>query len=196
MSLANACTGTRDLEDPEKDLTEAEDLIQLVVRRRKELGSESHPFTLLAKAYQGRIIAARGRLEEAEQLMKDALKTALLVLGDDHIGLMAGKKWYGEVLMQRGKLGLAERYFRESCDREKYQKAAGDDGEHPERIFHVWSLVQCLEKQGKLAEALELCRQLKRDIPRVGGHGLGVRHVFNKDLDKKVDSLVERVGDT
>ncbi|KAK7923202.1 hypothetical protein PG985_007273 [Apiospora marii] len=196
MSLTNACSGNQDLETREKDLSEAETLIQHVVSRRKEIWSESHPFTLMGKGYQGRIIAARGRMEEAERLMENAMETAILVLGDEHLGLLAGKKWYADVLVQRGKLEEAERYLREASDREKYQKAAGSDGEHPDRILHVWSLVLCLEKQGKLTEALELCRQLKHDIPLIGGHGLGARHVFNNDLDEKLDSLEDRLGNT
>ncbi|KAK8140421.1 kinesin light chain [Apiospora sp. TS-2023a] len=196
MSLTNACSGIQDLKIREKNLSEAEDLIQHVVNRRKEIWSESHPFTLLGKGYQGRIIAARGRLEEAERLMKNALETALLVLGGEHLGLLAGKKWYADVLVQRGKLEEAERYLREASDQEKYQKAAGSDGEHPDRILHLWSLVLCLEKQGKLTEALDLCRQLKHNIPLIGGHGLGARHVFNNDLDEKLDYLEARLGKT
>ncbi|KAK6843140.1 hypothetical protein PG987_004000 [Apiospora arundinis] len=196
MSFMNACTKDQDVESRERDLTEPEDLMELVVRQRKEIWSESHPFTLLGKAYHGRVIAARGSLEEAEHLMKDTLKTALLVLGDEHLGILAGKKWYGEVLMQRGKLDQAERYLREACDRSKYQKAAGSDCEHPGRINHVWALILCLERQDKLAEAMELCRQLKHDMPLVGRHGLETRHVINDDLDKKIDSLEARLGST
>ncbi|KAK8042006.1 hypothetical protein PG993_006529 [Apiospora rasikravindrae] len=91
--------------------------IQLVSLRRRETYSERHPFARLAKAYQGRIVAARWRLEEAERLMKDTLRAALLASGDDHFRFPAGKRCEGVLLTQGGKLvDQVERHLRKFGD--------------------------------------------------------------------------------
>lgn len=183
-----------------KDLAEAESLIQRVVQRREKILGRGHPYTLYGKAQFGRIMATRGyqdgdvqRLDKAEKLMKEIITAARRDLGDDHLGVLAGKKWYAEVLMMQGNFTDAEVYLREASDKDQYAKASDIDGEHPDRIFHVWMLVKCLEKKGDLKEALVLCRELEVSIPLVGGHGLGAKHKFNLDLSEKIKVLEKRL---
>jgi hypothetical protein len=88
-----------------------------------------------------------------------------------------------------GRLDRAEEYLRESCDKDKYAEASDIDGEHVDRIGHVWALIKCLDKNGKRDEALALCRELEHNIPLVGGHGLGAKHKFNEGLMEKIRDL-------
>ncbi|KAI8279050.1 hypothetical protein K4K60_005834 [Colletotrichum sp. SAR11_57] len=123
------------------------------------------------RAQRGRIRAARWWqdqqiLSEISEMMSKTLKVAQSIeeLGDSHLGVLAGKKWYAEVLMLQGRLDEAEKYLREACDKNKYSEASDIDGEHPDRIWHVWELVQLLERKGSLDEALRLCRELEANI--------------------------------
>jgi hypothetical protein len=96
-------------------------------------------------------------------------------------------------LIGLGQLERAEGYLRESTDKAKYAKAAAKDGEHPDRILHVWHLVDCLERQQRNQEALELCRELQGNISNIGGHDLGRKHKFYVTLTKRIESLEGKV---
>lgn len=177
----------------EKHYQRAEDLMRHVVERRVEILGKEHPFALLSKAHLGRVMAARGRLDEADRLMSRTLEVAVRNLGQDHLGVLAGKVWYSQVLVAKGELRLAKRYLLEATEKHKYAKASASDGEHPDRILAVWYLVECLEKEGETREALELCRELQTNILLIGGHGLGPKHNFNIKLTEKVDVLQKRI---
>lgn len=171
----------------------AEDLMRHVVERRTEILGKEHPYTLLSRACLGRVVAARRRLSEADRLMSKTLEVAVRNLGHDHLGVLAGKVWYSQVLVAKGELDLAEQYLREATDKRKYAKSSARDGEHPDRIMAVWHLAECLEKKGKVAEALKWCRELEETIPLIGGHGLGLRHGFNTMLSEKTEALERRL---
>lgn len=183
-----------------KYLAEADQLSKHVVERRQQILGRHHPYTLYGQAQRGRIRAERWRddpaeLAEVARIMRKTLEVARRDLGDGHLGVLAGKKWFAEVLMLQGALGEAERLLREATDKRQYAKASDIDGEHPDRIIHVWQLVLCLERMGRNREALELCRELKVNIPRVGGHGLGSKHRFNARLEKKTVELEGKLQD-
>lgn len=181
------------------DSEEAENMIRLVVRRRTELLGKDSPYTLMGIANLGRTLASRGKVDEAELLMNQALEVAVRNLKDDHMGVMVGKLWYAQVLMQKGELSRAEVFLRQITGQEKYAKAAAKDGEHPDRILAVWNLIDCLERQGvheKLEEALRLCKELEYNIPRVGGHGLGAKHKFNGMLADRMAALEQKISMT
>lgn len=168
------------------------------MRRQRILG-HWHPLTLYGRAQRGRILAARwprdpDRLAEIAKVMFETLDVTQRDLGDSHLGILAGKKWYAEVLMLQGRLDEAELYLREACNKDKYSEASDIDGEHQDRIWHVWEPVQLLESRGNLEEAWNLCRELEVNIQHVGGHGLGPGHRFNKRLLQKMDALEMRLG--
>lgn len=171
----------------------AENLMRHVMERRTEILGKEHPYTLLSRACLGRVIAARGRLDEADRVMSKTLEVAVRNLGHDHLGVLAGKVWYSQVLVAKDELGLAEQYLHEATDKRKYAKSSARDGEHPDRIMAVWHLAECLEKKGKVPEALKWCRELEVTIPLIGGHGLGPKHGFNVMLSEKVDALKRRI---
>ncbi|SPO05307.1 uncharacterized protein DNG_07994 [Cephalotrichum gorgonifer] len=176
-----------------KHYQRAEDLMRHVLERRIETLGKEHPYTLLSRAGLGRVLAARGRLDEADRLMSKTLEVAVRNLGDDHLGVLAGKVWYSQVLVAKGELGLAEQYLLEVVDKRKYAKASARDGEHPDRILAVWYLAECLEKKDEMAEALKRCRELEGTIALIGGHGLGPKHRFNVMLSDKIKVLERKI---
>ncbi|KAK1638690.1 hypothetical protein BDP81DRAFT_514015 [Colletotrichum phormii] len=185
--------------DREKYLAEADKLSGNVVERRQRIFGQFHPLTLYGRAQRGRILATRShqdpdKLAEIAKMMLETLKIAQSDLGDSHLGVLAGQKWYAEVLILQGRLNEAENYLRKACDKDKYSDASDIDGEHPDRIWHVWELVQLLQRKGNLTEALELCRELQANIQTVGGHGLGPRHRFNKRLLQRIEMLEAQLG--
>jgi tetratricopeptide (TPR) repeat protein len=154
---------------------EAEQLLTQTAARRSALSGKEHPLSLLTLASLGRAMAANGRTAEATQLMGETLEVAERNHGSDNLAVLAGKAWYAAALALHGDLAAAERYFREASDKTKYAKASAD-GEHPDRIGHAWLLADVLVRRSKLAEALELCLDLRKTLPKVGGHGLGSKH--------------------
>lgn len=175
--------------------TDSVRMMRDAVRRRIELQGKEHPLTLLAQAKLGQALGTCRVFEEAEPLLRETLRIAIQNYDEDHLVILAGKSWYAQVLMEMGQLDRAEKYFKETTVKSKYAKAAAKDGEHPDRIFHVWRLAECLERQGKLEEALESCYELQESIPKIGGHGLGPNHKFNVSLQQKIKALKEQLGE-
>ncbi|MGO2872148.1 MAG: tetratricopeptide repeat protein [Streptococcus thermophilus] len=54
------------------------------MERRTEILGKEHPYTLLSRACLGRVIAARGRLDEADRVMSKTLEVAVRNLGQNH----------------------------------------------------------------------------------------------------------------
>jgi tetratricopeptide (TPR) repeat protein len=174
---------------------EAEQLLKQTAARRIALSGKEHPLTLLTQASLGRAMAANGHTTEAVQLMSETLAAAERNFGGDHLVVLAGKAWYASALAQHGDLEGAERYLREASNETKYAKAAAADGEHIDRIGHAWSLSDVLMQRGKLNEALDLCSDLRKALPRVGGHGLGSKHPINERLDKRITEIKQMMRD-
>ncbi|KAI2615206.1 hypothetical protein GGR54DRAFT_632305 [Hypoxylon sp. NC1633] len=173
---------------------EAEQLLGQTAARFSALSGKEHPFSLLARATLGRAMAVNGRTAEAIHLMSETLEVAERNHGSDNLAVLAGKAWYADALALHGDLAAAERYFREASDKTKYAKASAD-GEHTDRIFHAWQLADILVRRGKLAEALEICQDLRKTLPEVGGHGLGSKHPLNKRLGDKIDEIKQMMRD-
>lgn len=173
---------------------EAEQLLTQTAARRSVLSGKEHPLSLLTLASLGRAMAANGRTAEATQLMSETLEIAERNHGSHNLAVLAGKAWYAAALALHGDLAAAEGYFREASDKTKYAKASAD-GEHLDRIGHAWLLAGVLVQRGKLAEALELCKDLQKTLPEVGGHGLGIKHPINEMLGKKITEIKQMIRD-
>lgn len=53
----------------------------------------------------------------------------------------AGKKGVAKVPMLQGSLEQAEKLLRDATNKKEHHKASDIDGEHNDRIMHVWQLV-------------------------------------------------------
>ncbi|KAK2046108.1 hypothetical protein LZ31DRAFT_220950 [Colletotrichum somersetense] len=108
---------------------------------------------------------------------------------DGHLGVLSDKWWCADVLILQGRVDWAEVYMRAACDRVKYAEASDIDGEHPDRLWHTWELVQLLERKGRLEEALTLCHELVINLQTVGGYRLGPSHRINTQVLQKIETL-------
>lgn len=161
----------------EERLSEAHAGMEFVFEQRKALGKE-HPYALRAMGNLGRVKSAMGDHADAVSLLRRALQAAERHLEPDHLTLIAGKTCYAQVLSHHGRVDEAEYILTAIAEKGKYKKVSGRDGEHPDRIITLWTLVRCLEKQGKYERALQVCDQLAEILDVVGGHGLGPKHRF------------------
>jgi tetratricopeptide (TPR) repeat protein len=142
-------------------LREAHALMEEVFRsRRKTLGKE-HPYSLLAKFNLARVKDALGLYAEAESLLRDAVSVATRNLGEKHLGVVAGRFRLAEVLSHRGRYEEAERMFASVTGRKWYIATAGGDGDHPDRIMALYSLVECFQRQGKWEDGLRVVKELE-----------------------------------
>jgi serine/threonine protein kinase/tetratricopeptide (TPR) repeat protein len=92
----------------------------------------------------------RGRLEEAEILMREALEESRAVYGDEHASTLAVMTNLGAVLQARGKLGEATDVAQRVLDTSR--RVLGD--EHPSLLEQVNNLGVMLAQQNMLDKAL------------------------------------------
>ena len=177
-------------------LVKAHEMMEDVLRRRREMLVKEHPYILLAIAHLGRVKSAMGQNEEAARIMREALSTAERNFGEDHFGVLSGKTHYAQVLVQLGRYEEAEGMFNVVKQKSLYAKATDEDGEHPDRIIALWYLTGCLEKQGKYREALLVCEELWRSLQEIGGEGRGKRHKFATMLREETDKLKGKIVDS
>lgn len=183
---------------PER-LDEAERLLSHALQRRAALTGRKHPLTLWTAAQYARCKALQGFsdgdskiLDEGQNLLKSTVTDAINdeSIRDGHLGVMMGKRWYGEILMMRGQLTEAEEYLRAATDKEHFGKMVqGIIGDHVDRVLNMMVLVNCLQEQGRIEEALTLGREIESSIPHIGGHGLGSTHKFNGYLTERIEEL-------
>jgi len=163
-------------------------MLEVRDQRRKKLGKEQ-PFTLLAICNFARVESARGNTEEAENMFREAIPIAERSLGENHFGTLAGKVQFAQVLVRQKRYDEAEEVFTKVIERQRYVSAAREDGDHPDRIFALWHLVQCYELHGKIDDAISKVAELEQAIKTIGGQGLGELHPFAKKLQRKRTQL-------
>jgi hypothetical protein len=134
-----------------------------------------------------------GQHGEAAKVMGEAVVVAERNLGEDHFCVLAGKTHYAQVLVHLGRFREAEEMLYAVVDKPQYQKAADEDGEHPDRIIALWYLVGRLERQGKDAEALGICEGLMTSLDEIGGNGLGPKHKFATILKGQMKKLTGKM---
>lgn len=163
-------------------------MLEVCDQRRKRLGKEQ-PFTLLAICNLARVESARGNTDEAENLFREAIPIAERSLGENHFGTLAGKVHFAQVLVLQKRYDEAEEVFTKVIEKQRYVSAAREDGDHPDRIFALWHLVQCYELHGKIDDAIYRVAELEQAVKTIGGQGLGKLHPFAKKLQDKRTQL-------
>jgi tetratricopeptide (TPR) repeat protein len=179
----------------EQYLLDCHNKMMFVLEKRKEMLGKEHPYTLLAICNLGRVKSAMGHHSEAATIMKEAAAIAERNLGEDHFGVLAGKTHYAQVLVHLGRFSEAEEIFFAVVDKPQYRKATDEDGEHPDRLVALWYLVGCLEKQGKLQGALEICQGLVESLQEIGGNSLGLNHKFAAMVEEEIVKIKEKMTD-
>jgi tetratricopeptide (TPR) repeat protein len=185
------------LDSSAENLTASNAMLCTVLERRRALLGREQPYTLLAVCNLGRVQVAQGRHEEAARAMRGAVATAERNLGENHYGVLAGKTHYARALAGcAGGVEEAEHILRAVVDKPQYRRSSGEDGEHPDRIIALWYLVDCLERQCKWREALDICESLVVALQEIGGQGLGPKHKFAGMLREEMDKLRAKMDGT
>ena len=183
---------------PNADLDRAHQMMLEVKRERKRRLGTEQPWTLLARCSLARIKSAMGDHVRAEHLMRKALPIAERNLGKYHLGTLMGKTYLAQVLYRQKRYDDAEAMLLDVLQqRNRYEIAARDDGEHPDRIYAMRCLLTCYKDHGKLDEALKTCDQLHTALSTLGGEGLGLLHPIMKWLNAtrgELELLVEQKG--
>ncbi|KAI1291541.1 hypothetical protein F5Y03DRAFT_400597 [Xylaria venustula] len=160
--------------------------------RERRLGGE-HPYTLLAKLYLARIKSELGQHRDAEMIIRNGLDIAIRNLGEAHIGVLLANTIYAEVLARLGRFAESENIFYKLIDKAQYKRLADEDGDHPDRLTNILFLSQCLEDQGKLKQALEMCEQFLVGIAAIGGQGRGMTHKILPRMRARVARLEDEL---
>jgi tetratricopeptide (TPR) repeat protein len=180
----------------EEHLKQSRENLTFVYEQRKKLLGEEHPYTLLTILHLARLKSAVGQHKEAETMIREGLKVAERNVGKEHIAILMAKTIYAEVLTKLGRFAEAESIFYMLIDKARYSQLADEDGEHPDRLSNLWLLAQCLEEQGKFAEALEMYEELLAGLGAIGGQGFGMRHKILPRLQENIARLQETVRET
>lgn len=170
--------------------------LTIVYEQRVEQLGKEHPYTLLATLYLARVKSEQGHHLEAERMIKDGLDIAERNVGEGHIGVLLAKTIYAQVLARLGDFAQAEQIFSALIDKQRYNRMADEDGDHPDRLTNIFFLTQCLEDQGKLKEALERCEEFLVGIATIGGQGRGLTHKILPRMRETATRLQEKLQKT
>lgn len=180
---AKECLALSYIDLPDTDLQAAHNMMLEVKRERKrQLGTEQ-PWTLLARCNLARIKSAMGETVKAEKLIRKSLPIAQRNLGENHFGTLMGWTHLAHILFRQKRYDEAEDMLLDVIQRHRYESAARDDGEHPDRIFAMRYLLNCYIAHGKYRDALNMCDQIREAISSIGGEGLGLLHPIAKWLE-------------
>ncbi len=130
-----------------------------VVEQRKEQLGDMQPHTWIAQGTLGRIKAAMGEVDEAEQIFSSTLPVAARHLGDDHLGVLSHKTHHAKILIQQNRYHEAETLLVDVSRPTRY-KTAASTGDHSDRWDALWTLVDCYLQQGKIDRGLATCNEL------------------------------------
>ncbi|OTA88364.1 hypothetical protein M434DRAFT_80401 [Hypoxylon sp. CO27-5] len=130
-------------------------MAEVLNTRRAKLGKE-HPYTLLSSANMAIVLSATGQLDEAHELVCEALPAADRLLGRDHIGTLFGRYTLACILVQRGRYVEAEELLIYIADCQK--RMASNRGDyHPDRLATLIELARCSFLLGKVRRAIDIC---------------------------------------
>ncbi|MCJ1283494.1 hypothetical protein MMC26_002824 [Xylographa opegraphella] len=150
-------------------LAGAQEMMDEVIKVRKERLGPENPFTLIAIANRARIKCARGLYKESEADLRPAIKIVMRNYGANYIGTLYGRARLGHTLACDQRWEEAES---ELCD--TIEKYAGmheaRNGHHPDRLMAMYYLLHCYRLQDRIDEARAICPKLLEGMRAIGGH--------------------------
>ena len=177
-------------------ILESHERMKFVLEQRKERLGKEHPYTLLATLYLAQLKSEMGQHAVAERMIREGLAIAERNIGEQHTAVLAAKSAYARILVRVGRPNEAENIFRDLAQKPQYSKTSDEDGDHPDRLAALWFLIDALEKQQKIEEALKICEALAIGLQEIGGHGhgLGSKHKIAPKVQKKIIEFKERLS--
>ena len=176
-----------------EQLLQSHERIEFVLEQRRKVLGKEQPYTLLASLYLAQLKSALGQHREAERMIREGLPVAERNLGEEHTAVLAAKASCARLFIQVGRCEEAEEILRTLISKPKYREMSDEDGDHPDRIAALWFLTECLEKQGRFQEALEMAEEVVDAMQKIGGHGLGSKHKFAARAQGKIIELRGKV---
>ena len=150
--------------EPERALAEdqqAEALYSGGIARLREIDSRPREDVANALVNFGSFLRQRGRRQEAQTVLEDALQASVLATGPDSRSALAARNSLALCLYEGGQLGAAEALWREVRDSD--QRVPACDSRPV--LAATQSLALVCKKDGRTAEALELSRELVARTP-------------------------------
>ncbi|MBD8527908.1 tetratricopeptide repeat protein [Pseudomarimonas arenosa] len=154
--------------------------------RQRVLG-EDHPDTLNSLANLASLLAAQGKLEEAEALHRKALEQSRQLLGEESPDTLTSINNLAVLLQDLGKLDEAEALYREGL--EKSQRVLGRDD--PDTLISLNNLAVLLHDRGEFEEAEAIYRDLLAKNRRV----LGEEHPDTLIVQNTLAGMLQDRGD-
>ena len=151
-----------------KLLDPAQDLMDEVVKYRREKLGKEHPYTLWAICNCARVKSARGFFEEAEKDIRAGLDVAKRNLGYKHSGTLYGMTRLGQVLLHQQRYTDAEDILLDVVGKYKHVFGARD-GEHKDRMMAMYFLLHRYILQGRIADAYATCSEVIEAFTTIGG---------------------------
>lgn len=135
------------------------------------LGSDSGPVAD-ARYYLAECYRCMGKLEDAQKLYKQSLKTWGSTIGSDHMFLADAEFNLGRVYEQQGKLSDAQSHYQEAA--RIWRKSMGDNSMAVSRTYD--RMATNFVKQGKVTEAISYMNQalaIDKAYGRSAGRSIG-----------------------
>ena len=157
-------------------------------QRQKKLGKE-HIYTLWAGLNLARIQSVRNEIDEALAVFLPGYAIVRRNLGEDHFIVLFAKMHHGRILLYAKKYEEAEKILREVIESHGTSRKG-----HPDCLLAVFSLIRCLNLQGKESETADLLEWLTHGITSLFGEGHPwVRYLTDlRNLSKEPFADVER----
>lgn len=151
---------------------EAKDLFLQVLAIGKKLNSGGG-IVNTCKHYLARLLKLNGRLEEAEDLLRQVVDADELSFGEEHPSTLCSKSSIAAIMRATGRLKTAEMYYSQVLVGRK--KALGLRS--PDTLRTTYNLALVFREQGKHDKALELaeeCWRLRKDV-------FGAQHLITSE---------------
>lgn len=159
---------------------------QALAIRQRVLGAD-HPDSLSSMADLASLLAAQGKLEQAETLHRQALAKSREILGEQHTDTLTSINNLAVLLQDLGKLDEAETLYREGLS--KSREVLGHDD--PDTLISLNNLAVLLQDRGQLDEAEAIYRDLLAKSRRV----LGDEHPDTLIVQNTLAGMLQDRGD-
>jgi tetratricopeptide (TPR) repeat protein len=158
-------TNLAEVLDHEGKWAEAESEYRAVVRLDEKLLGPEHPNTLATRSGLADVLLHQSKYAEAEAENRVLLKLQEKVLGPDHPETLGTRKGLAVILGKQDRYDEAAVIFSDLLP--KFEKAYGI--EHPVTLNLCYEYAECLNGQGKLAQAKDLARRAAEGAGNVLG---------------------------
>jgi tetratricopeptide (TPR) repeat protein len=144
----------------------------LAALEEAESGHQPNAYKVLQLKTLGVFYFSRGRLEEAEDCLQRALASERQLLGPESLEICSGLNLIGLLYHVRRRFDRAEEAYKEALEiqeRAAFSRIPEANSKTYHMSLHHLAMVYCT--QGKVEQALGICRQASERIGKITGPG-------------------------